>query len=130
MVHDGVERLLAVPGVVAASATCCVPLQGGYGLPFVVVGRPLPPDGPFHGGGSWVTISPGYFDVFKIPVKRGRAFTDRDTQQAPGVVIINETMARAVLGEGRSAERSARDWPRRDARVRVGTRPSDHRCRR
>ena len=45
MVRDGVERLRAVPGVVAASATCCVPLQGGYGLPFTVVGRPLPPDG-------------------------------------------------------------------------------------
>ena len=100
MVRDGVERLRAVPGVVAASATCCVPLQGGYGLPFVVVGRPLPPDGPFHGGGSWVTISPGYFDVFKIPLKRGRAFTDRDTQQAPGVVIINETMAKRFWEKG------------------------------
>ena len=93
MVRDGVERLRSVPGVVAASATCCVPRQGGYGLPFVVVGRPLPPDGPFHGGGSWVTISPGYFDVFKIPVTRGRAFNERDTQTTPGVVIINETMA-------------------------------------
>jgi predicted permease len=100
LVRDGVERLLSVPGVVAASATCCVPLQGGYGLPFVVVGRPLPPDGPFHGGGSWVTISPGYFDVFKIPVKRGRAFNDRDTQQAPGVVIINDTMARRFWENG------------------------------
>jgi predicted permease len=100
MVHDGVERLKSIPGVVAASATCCVPLQGGYGLPFVVVGRPLPPDGPFHGGGSWITISPGYFDVFKIPVKRGRAFTDRDTQNAPGVVIINETMAKRFWEKG------------------------------
>jgi putative ABC transport system permease protein len=100
MVRDGVERLRSVPGVVAASATCCVPLQGGYGLPFVIVGRPLPPDGPFHGGGSWVTISPGYFDVFKIPVKRGRAFNDRDTQQSPGVVIINETMARRFWEKG------------------------------
>jgi putative ABC transport system permease protein len=101
MVHDGAERLLAVPGVVAASATCCVPLQGGYGLPFNVIGRPAPADGsPFHGGGSWVTISPGYFDVFKIPVKRGRAFTDRDTQQSPGVVIINETMAKRFWEKG------------------------------
>jgi putative ABC transport system permease protein len=100
LVRDGVERLLSVPGVAAASATCCVPLQGGYGLPFVVVERPLPPDGPFHGGGSWVTISPGYFDVFTIPVKRGRAFTDRDTQQSPGVVIINETMARRFWEKG------------------------------
>ncbi len=29
MVRDGVERLGALPGVELASATCCVPLQGG-----------------------------------------------------------------------------------------------------
>ena len=98
MVRDGVERLRSVPGVVAASATCCVPLQGGYGLPFVIVGRPL--EGQAHGGGSWVTISPGYFDVFKIPVKRGRAFNERDMQNSPGVVIINETMARRFWEKG------------------------------
>ena len=100
MVRDGVERLRSVPGVVTASATCCVPLQGGYGLGFVVVGRPLPPDAPAHGGGQWLTISPGYFDVFKIPVKRGRAFNERDTQQSPGVVIINETLARRFWEKG------------------------------
>ena len=99
MVRDGVERLRALPGVVAASATCCVPLQGGYGLPFVIVGRPLR-DGPFHGGGGWVTVSPGYFDVFKIPVKRGRAFNDRDTAEPAGVVIINEAMARQFWEKG------------------------------
>src|SRR5207342_2233389 len=46
MVRDGVERLRALPGVVTASATCCVPLEGGYGLPFRIVGRPA--EGPFH----------------------------------------------------------------------------------
>jgi putative ABC transport system permease protein len=98
-VRDAVERLKGIPGVVAASATCCVPLEGGYGLPFTVIGRPLT-DGPFHGGGGWVTTSPGYFDVFKIPLKRGRAFTDRDNSAAPGVVIINEAMARQFWPKG------------------------------
>ena len=51
LVQDGVARVNALPGVTLASATCCVPLEGGYGLPFLVVGRPLK-DGPFHGGGS------------------------------------------------------------------------------
>ena len=98
MVRDGVERLQAIPGVEVASATCCVPLEGGYGLPFVIAGRPL--EGTAHGGGGWLTISPGYFDVFKIPVKRGRAFTERDTRNAPPVVIINEAMAKQFWPKG------------------------------
>ena len=71
VVRNGVEKLRAIPGVENASATCCVPLQGGYGLPFQIVGRPLAADsqGPFHGGGGWMTVSPGYFEVFKIPVQ-------------------------------------------------------------
>jgi predicted permease len=99
LVRTGVERLRAVPGVVEASATCCVPLQGGYGLPFQVVGRPLG-DGPFHGNGGWMTVSPGYFEVFRIPVKRGRTFTERDTTASVPVVIINEAMARRFWPKG------------------------------
>jgi putative ABC transport system permease protein len=100
LVRNTVDRLRTLPGVESASATCCVPLEGGYGLPFVIVGRPLPAGRPFHGGGAWMTISPGYFQVFRIPVKRGRAFTDRDDRQAPPVVIINEAMARQFWPKG------------------------------
>jgi predicted permease len=99
MVHDGVERLRALGGVEQASATSCVPLEGGYGLPFTVVGRPLQ-NGPFHGGGGWLTVSPGYFDVFKMTVKRGRAFTDRDAAGTAPVVVINETMAKQFWKAG------------------------------
>jgi predicted permease len=93
LVRAGVERLRAVPGVELASATCCVPLEGGYGLGFVIQGRPLA-DSPFHGGGSWLTVSPGYFEVFRIAMKRGRSFSERDDKLAPPVVIINEALAR------------------------------------
>jgi predicted permease len=47
-----------------------------------------------------VTVSPGYFDVFKIPIKRGRGFTDQDTHQSPGVVIISEAMAKRFWEKG------------------------------
>jgi predicted permease len=47
-----------------------------------------------------VTQTPGYFDVFKIPVKRGRVFTDRDDANSPHVVVINETMAKQFWPEG------------------------------
>jgi len=99
-VRVGVENIQAIPGVVAASATCCVPLEGGYGLGFTIVGRPLPADQPNHGGGAWNTVSPGYFEVFKIPVRRGRTFTIRDTAASPGVVIINEAMAKQYWPDG------------------------------
>jgi predicted permease len=93
VVRDGVARIKALPGVVEASATCCVPLEGGYGLPFIIVGRKLE-QGPFHGGGGWLTVAPGYFEVFRIAAKQGRTFTDRDRAQSTPVVIINEAMAR------------------------------------
>ena len=102
VVRNGVEKLKSIPGVVEASATCCVPLQGGYGLPFRIVGRPLAADsqGPYHGGGGWMTVSPGYFEVFRVPVKRGRTFTARDTSTSTPVVVINEAMAKQFWPKG------------------------------
>ena len=100
VIQAGSERLRALPGVEAASATCCVPLEGGYGLPFNIVGRPAPDTAPFTGQGGWITMSPGYFEVFKIPLLRGRDFTDRDTTGAAGVVIINQSMARQFWPQG------------------------------
>jgi predicted permease len=99
LVRDGVERLRAVPGVEQASAACCVPLEGGYGLGFVIQGRPLT-DQPFHGGGGWLTVSPGYFEVFRIAMKRGRSFQERDDKAAPPVVIVNEAFARQYFKDG------------------------------
>jgi predicted permease len=92
-VRSGLERLRALPGVVAAGTTCCLPLaQGNYSLNFDIVGRP-PATLSSSQDVGWATVSPGYFDVFKIPVKRGRAFTDRDDNKSPAVVVINERMA-------------------------------------
>jgi predicted permease len=121
-VRDGVERIRALPGVESASATCCVPLEGGYGLPFVIAGRPLT-DGPYHGGGGWLTVSPGYFEVFRIAVKAGRAFTADDTGRSTPVAVINEAMARQYFAKsdplreritiGRGVMREFADEPER-----------------
>jgi len=99
VIRNGEDRLKTLPGVEAAGATCCVPLQGGLGLPFVIEGRPLA-NGPFHGGGGFNLISSAYFSAFKIPVVRGRAFTDQDTGAAPKVAIINQAMARQYWPTG------------------------------
>ncbi|HEX5069731.1 MAG TPA: ABC transporter permease [Vicinamibacterales bacterium] len=93
MVRNGVDQLAALPFVELATATCCVPLQGGYGLPFRVSGRPLN-NGPFHGGAGWMTVSSGYFEAFRIPVRRGRTFTRNDDAGALPVVVVNEAFVR------------------------------------
>lgn len=94
LTRDGISRILAIPGVESASTTCCMPLETVWQLPFVVQGRPL--TGRFHAFAGWTFVSPGYFDVFKIPILRGRDFTERDDASAPGVVIINQEMARRI----------------------------------
>lgn len=93
VIEDGTRRLEAIPGVEHATASCCIPLEGGFGLPFRIVGRPLE-GGPFHGGGSWQTVSPNYFEVFRIPVLRGRTFSTLDQAATTPVVIVNESFAK------------------------------------
>jgi putative ABC transport system permease protein len=92
LVRDGRERLNAIPGVEVSASACCLPMEGGFGLPFLVVGRPVDKGQPI--GAGWMNASAGYFEAFKIPILRGRSFTDRDVAGAPGVVIINESMAK------------------------------------
>jgi predicted permease len=70
-----------------------------------------------------MTASPGYFEVFRIPVKRGRVFDERDDGKAPAVVVINEAMAKkfwpgadplaARLVIGRGVMREFADEPER-----------------
>jgi predicted permease len=102
----GLEQLRSLPGVLSASATCCMPLETVWQLPFIVEGRPpesLTRAGrlTYTGFAGWTFIAPGYFDVLKVPILRGRDFTNADRAGASGVVLINEEMAR-------------RFWPSRD----------------
>jgi putative ABC transport system permease protein len=91
LVRDAVQRIDTLPGVEAAGSATALPLQGSSGLPFDIVSHPL-------AGGAvrvgYTQVSAGYFDVFKVPIARGRAFTDRDNRGAEGVAIVNQAMAR------------------------------------
>ncbi|HMC59181.1 MAG TPA: ABC transporter permease, partial [Candidatus Solibacter sp.] len=92
LVRDSVQRIGALPGVVSAASTCCLPVEDNLIGGVVIVGRPL--TGRDHGMVDVTTISPGYFDVFRIPIKRGRAFSDRDSGGTTPVVIVSQAMAR------------------------------------
>ena len=91
--HDGRERLNATPGVEESAFTCCLPIQGQFGLGFTIVDRPVDPSkGPPDAG--WMSASPDYYKLFRIPVLRGREFTDQDTAGAPLVALVNEALAK------------------------------------
>ena len=99
VVREGQRRLESLPGVEAAASACCMPLEGGYGLPFNIEGRP-PTNGPYTGGGPWRSVSPEYFEVFRISLLRGRTFTERDDGAAEPVVVINQAMAKQYWPKG------------------------------
>lgn len=90
VIRDGTDRMLSIPGVVDVGVSNCLPMAGGFGMGFDVVGRPK---GESTGAGFYST-SWGYFSTLKIPVLRGRVFTRHDDAAAPGVVVINQAMAR------------------------------------
>jgi len=90
-----VDEMRALPGANAAGAINFLPLQAfGVNGPFSIEGRPPigTPDRPPVV--EYRTVTPGYFEAMRIPVRRGRAFTDRENERDQPVVIINETMAR------------------------------------
>jgi putative ABC transport system permease protein len=89
----GRDRINLLPGVEDSAFTCSLPIQSQFALPFTIVGRPHPDDKDTPGAG-WTETSPGYFDVFRIPLLRGRKFTDNDRAGATPVAVINQAAAR------------------------------------
>ncbi|MFN0105918.1 MAG: FtsX-like permease family protein, partial [Bryobacteraceae bacterium] len=43
-------------------------------------------------------VAPGYFEMMRVPIVEGRALDARDGNNAPGAVVVNQTMARAFYG--------------------------------
>jgi putative ABC transport system permease protein len=87
-----VERISALPGVVAAGATQSLPIQDDFLVGFDIQGRPPVP--PEEGKSTnYYAVTPDYFKAMGIPLLRGRLFTEQDNSKAPSVAIINETMA-------------------------------------
>ena len=93
VVREAERRIAALPGAQTVAASCCLPLEGGFDLPFNIAGQP-PADGPYNGDVEFRDVSAGYFSVLQIPVIRGRVFTDADDSNAARVVIINAAMAK------------------------------------
>ena len=89
-----VERIEATPGVRSASISSGLPFGGlGSTTNFLIEGRPPQPPGQDLETDVRM-VEPDYFKTMAIPLLEGRAFTEREAQNATGVVIVTQTMAR------------------------------------
>jgi putative ABC transport system permease protein len=87
------EHLGSIPGVVSVGAVGHLPFEGNAGRGFQIEGRP-PADPQNMPGASYTVACPNYFRSMGIRVLKGREFTQRDTLDSAGVIVINEAMAR------------------------------------
>ena len=108
------ERLVTLPGVESAALSRDLPpLPTGFGWATEIEGFT-----PVKGGALPSTptdaglvpmidfihnVTPGYFETLKIPLAAGRSIDTRDGTESQRVVVINETLARAVWGDAGSA---------------------------
>jgi len=92
MFRNARQRLDGAGGIAAFAVSRALPLEPSFALPFLINRRPV--NGPFEGAVSWRSISPAYFGVFRIPLLRGRVFTDHDEPGTLQVVIISDAFAR------------------------------------
>jgi putative ABC transport system permease protein len=87
------ERLRALPGVETVGGVNSLPLTGTSNWPIQIEGRPpLPVSKQPNVVTS--TVSGDIWRALRITVKRGRVFTAADNAGAPGVIVINEAMAK------------------------------------
>jgi predicted permease len=91
LLQDGRQRLSGLPGVELAAAGFWRPIDVEDATGFHIVGRPVEKN---CCGSKWMSITPGYLSLFRIPVLRGRDFTNDDRAGAPRVALINEAFAR------------------------------------
>ena len=99
--RSAIEQANSTPGVKSAAAASNFALGGG-------LARTVFPEGEDESTGYRGTltqlddITPGYFDALRVPMIRGRLFTDADRKETTPVAIINEAVAKKF-------------WPNQDA---------------
>ncbi|HEY7284359.1 MAG TPA: ABC transporter permease [Vicinamibacterales bacterium] len=92
--EDVTRRITSVPGIESAGMISYLPFSGlGAGTGFTIVGQPPPPPGQ-----ELVTdvsvCDDGYFQTMRLPLVRGRLFSEREMREKSNVVVINEAMAK------------------------------------
>jgi putative ABC transport system permease protein len=113
--QQAIEQIRAAPGVTSVAAASIIPLTGDSSDSRVNIDgyQPADPNHPIFVGHAIAT--PGYFETMKIPLLRGRAFSEHDNEDGQRVIIVGEKMAEQI-------------WPNQSAvgkRLKFGPRDSE-----
>src|SRR5262249_29544516 len=100
--HDKLlARIRSMPGVEAVGATSILPLSGpSASADFTIAGQP-PATEKEKPGAQYRMVDASFFRAMRVPILRGREFTERDNQGSRGVAIVSDALAK-------------RYWPNRD----------------
>jgi putative ABC transport system permease protein len=86
---QALDRVARLPGVKAASLAQSAPLG------FMGAQRQIEIAGEPESSAIWINlVTPGYFDLLRIPILQGRAFDRRDTSSSPPVAIVNQELGK------------------------------------
>ncbi|HEY6392787.1 MAG TPA: ABC transporter permease [Bryobacteraceae bacterium] len=110
--HEAMAQLRTLPGVESVAISSALPVKGTRRSPMLIEGQPVVPIGeqPML---NIQAISPDYTKVLRVPLVRGREFTEHDGADAPPVVMVNQALVR-------------RYWPNENPigkRIYLGTTP-------
>jgi putative ABC transport system permease protein len=100
-VERALARVGALPGIESAGVTSYLPFSWDSSSSVIIPEGYAPKAGESVVSPNQLYVSPGYLEALKVPLQKGRFFTDSDTADAPRVVIIDEKLA-------------ARFWPNQD----------------
>jgi putative ABC transport system permease protein len=86
------DRLRAIPGVIAATASNPFPLAGNFstirwGLEDALT------DNTKYQAVDWQVVRPGYFEAMRTPLVTGRTFTEADNDPKRNLVVVDTMLA-------------------------------------
>jgi putative ABC transport system permease protein len=97
--RDALRDVRAVPGVDAASGVLSIPTSVRSNGSYWLEGGPGPDQTGVNAPEAVLNVvTPDYFRTMRIPVKRGRDFTENDRADAPFVAIVSEALVRESFG--------------------------------
>ena len=94
------ERVRGLPGVESVGGVSVLPLTGGISWGSVTIEGYDPAAGQNMIQADQRIATTGYFEAMKVPLIKGRFFSDQDTAQSMPVVIVDENMSRTYWPNG------------------------------